>query len=209
MWHHCTQKMLCTIHYHQCSNVNSKEIGKVRFNVRQVTWQISSFIPVCDQWSSYSQVQASLCDHLYLNTWLFTDNYTVIPLALIFFETSMITWLQKGTLYVFITSGRGVCYNYSLFCFIMLSCNKIISKISITTNQMQFSYKSKIFHCCMMLNTNMISLTCAKNVEQQQRFRILIHQLIQDVHYPTNHKKRQSSQYSDGPKSSTKTVNAK
>lgn len=63
---------------------------------------------------------------------------------------------------IFITSGRGVCYYYSLFCFIMLSCNKIISKISITTNKMQFSYKSKIFHSCMMLNTNMISLMWKK-----------------------------------------------
>lgn len=124
------------------------------------------------------------CDHLYLN-WLFTNNYTVI-LALIFFKTSLIPSLQSRMLYI-LAEG---CYNYSLFCFILLH---IISNISITTNQMQFSYKCKIFHTCTMLNTKTISLTCGKNVQQQQRFKILIHQLIKDVHYPTYHKNRKSS----------------
>jgi hypothetical protein len=61
---------------------------------------------------------------------------------------------------------------------------------------MLFSYKFKNLHTCMMSNTSMSSYMWRK-VQQQYEFKILIHELIKDIHYPTEHTNRQSSQFED------------
>lgn len=164
-------------------------------------------------WTLWSFISA-------LNTWLFSNNYVVILLALVFFKISMIPSLQTGTLHVFIISGRVVYYNYYLFCFTAPSCNKIISKISIKLISkwinnyqwniifIQIKNFSQLYEVEYKHDFAYMWKKCTATTYNQNPYssadkrcfliktgRLIMSSNIMFVHYPTNHKNRQSSQF--------------